>query len=139
MSRHRKHPVRSFRFESLEPRRVLATGITAAINAAGLLTVTGSDDGNDQLLFRKTNSTISIAGVDGAWSATKVKSISMILNGGNDFVSLDSKANGGNQTLGESVRVVSGDGDEQVHLVGNHNVYFGGLGNTLTVLVKRER
>ena len=50
MSRHRKRPVRSFRFESLEPRRVLATGITAAINAAGLLTVTGSDAGNDQIL-----------------------------------------------------------------------------------------
>jgi Calpain family cysteine protease len=134
MSRHRQRPVRNFRFENLEPRRVMATGITAAINAAGLLTVTGSDGGNDQILFRKTNNTLSIAGVNGAWSAAKVKSISITLNGGNDFVSLDSKASGGNQALGESVRIVSGDGNEQVRLVGNHNVYFSGLGNTLTVL-----
>ena len=46
----RRH--RNPQYETLEPRQVMAAGITASLDAAGVLIVVGSD-GDDQFLFRK--------------------------------------------------------------------------------------
>jgi hypothetical protein len=113
----------------LEPREVLAA---AALNAAGVLNVWGTD-GDDQLCFKQFGKEISIQGVVGSWSASKVKSIVVSLYAGNDYVSLDSFANGGNKQLNEKVTVYSGAGAEHVRLAGGHNVHFTGPGHQLLV------
>ena len=63
-----------------------------------MLTITGTN-GNDNISFKQSSGKISIVGVSGSWSASKVKSIVVNLQDGNDNVSLDSLANGGNQPL----------------------------------------
>ena len=57
----------------------------------------------------------------------------MGLYGGNDTVSLDSWANGGNKALGEKVTVYSGAGTETVRLAGGQNVKMSGAGHWLAV------
>jgi hypothetical protein len=74
---------RTLRFETLESRRVLAAGVTAALTSAGILNVLGTD-ADDQALFHETSGTISITGVSGAWLASNVKAINIDLKGGND-------------------------------------------------------
>ena len=75
-----------------------ATGVLKS----GVLTVTGTN-GNDNLKFAQVSGKIYISGVSGSFSASKVKSIVVRLQDGNDSVSLDSLANGGNQALAEAV------------------------------------
>ena len=101
----------------------MAAGITASLSGAGVLMVTGTDNA-DQINFRQTNGAISIVGVDGSFSATRVTSIIVDLKGGDDTVSLNSSANGGNQTLAEEVTVKSGAGIDKVKLVGGSTVGF---------------
>src|SRR6476646_800859 len=107
MKRFRQRPARALRFETLEPRRVLTNGIVASLAANGVLNVIGTG-GDDQCLFHETSGTISIAGVSGAWQASKIKSIHIDLAGGNDFISLNSAANGGNQAIRKALEFVSG-------------------------------
>jgi hypothetical protein len=76
---------------------------------------------------------ISISGITGSWTTTQVKSIVIDLGAGDDYVSLDSKANGGTQTLKEATTIHSGGGAEHVHVVTGHDVYFSGTGHTLQV------
>jgi hypothetical protein len=116
-------------FETLEPRQVMATGVS--LSAAGVLNVVG-DSADDHLHFRQIGSYISIDG-NQWWSASKVKSIFVNLGDGNDFVSLNSFENGGSKAIKEAVTVVSGAGNDHVRLANSHDVYFNGPGNTLAV------
>ena len=97
-----------------------------------MLKVTGTN-GGDNLAFRQTSGKIYISNVVGAWDASKVKSIIVYLQDGNDYVSFDSLANGGNQALSEAITVRSGAGNETVRLANGHDVTFSGLGHTLTI------
>ncbi len=99
---------------------------------SGVLTVTGTN-GNDSISFKQSSGKISILGVSGSWSVSKVTSIVVNLQDGNDNVSLDSLANGGNQLLKPAVTVNSGNGDEFARLANGNDVSFSGLGHTLHV------
>jgi hypothetical protein len=122
---------RSLQYETLERREVMAASVTAALSG-GVLNVYGTD-ADDAINFRQTSTKIYIAGVNGAWSASKVKSINVNLNGGNDTVSLNSWANGGNVGLVENVAIRAGLGNEKVRLASGQEVNFDGAGNSLYV------
>jgi hypothetical protein len=100
----------------------------------GVLTVMGTNNG-DSLALRQINGKITIVGVKGSWTASKVTSIVINLQNGNDSVSLNSLANGGNQALNKAITVRSGAGNETVHLANGHDVDFSGPGHILTVSV----
>src|SRR5690349_16334454 len=92
---------RSLRIEALEQRQLLTS---ASLSATGLLKITDIS-GDDQILLRRLNDHISIVGMKASWLASKVNSIEVAVSGGDDFVSLTSMANGGNQALGKLVNV----------------------------------
>jgi hypothetical protein len=115
-------------FETLESRQLMAADVWLT---AGVLNVVG-DSADDHVHFRQIGSYISIDGNEW-WSASKVKSIFVNLGDGNDFVSVNSFANGGSKALKEAVTVVSGAGNDHVQLANSHDVYFNGPGNTLAV------
>jgi hypothetical protein len=121
---------RALQFESLERREVMAAGITAALHAGGVLTVTGTS-GDDQIAFHQSGKLISINDVIGFWSASKVKSIIVDLGGGDDLVSLDSLANGGTQKLHEKVTVIAGAGNDRARLSSGEVVHFNQDGQQL--------
>src|SRR5262245_51903449 len=106
--------------------------MTTATLAGSMLSVIGTDF-NDQINFQQTNGAITIQGVSGAWVAKKVKSIVVDLRGGDDFVSLASLSNGGNQNLATNITVYSGSGNDQVHLANGHDFLFAAAGNTVGV------
>ena len=99
-----------------------------------MLTVNGTS-GADTILFRQSGSKISIVGLTSSWAAAKVNSILINLHDANDYVSLDSLANGGSQALQVTITVRSGGGDETVRLANGRDVLFSGLGHTLRVAV----
>ena len=133
VKRPRKKQPRRMQFETLEPRQVMAAGITASLTSGGVLNVIGTDSA-DQIQFKQVGKYLSINGVSGSWTETKVKSIFVDLKGGDDYVSLASLANGGNKALNEKITVKSGSGNEHVRLASLHNVYMSGTGHTLTVV-----
>ena len=108
----------------------MAAGITASLQATGVLDVVGTG-GADQFFFQKIGKQISINGVDGSWSAKAVKSIVIDLQAGDDIVSIDSLANGGTKALKEKVTVISGTGEDQVQLSTGEEVTFGAQGQQL--------
>jgi hypothetical protein len=97
-----------------------------------VLTVAGTN-GNDNLKFAQFNGKIYISGVAGSFKASKVTSIVVRLQDGDDSVSLDSFANGGNQALLEYVTVTSGAGGKTVRLANGHDVDMSGPGHVLQV------
>jgi hypothetical protein len=126
-----KSKSRRSQFETLERRDVM-TGVTAALSSTGVLNVTGTASA-DQINFRQSSNVISISGVNGSWTAAQVKAIVVDVRGGNDTVSLNSLANGGNQALAEYFTIKSGRGSDQVRLADGHTASFSGLGHTVTV------
>ncbi len=121
---------RSLQFEQLEPRRVMAAGVTATFTG-GVLKVTGTD-GADNIQFIQGNGLIGVVGIYNAWSASQVKSISVELKGGDDRVSLDSVAYGW-EPLAEDFTINSGTGAEIVRLADGRDVALNGPGHTLKV------
>ena len=85
----RKKQPRRMQFETLEPRQVMAAGITASLTSGGVLNVMGTDSA-DQIQFKQVGKYLSIDGVSGSWTESKVKSIFVDLKGGDDYVSLAS-------------------------------------------------
>ena len=132
MKKSQKSRFRRLQYEALESREVMAASIMASLSATGVLTVTGTDAA-DQINFRQISNSISISGVGGTWTAAAVKSIVVDLKGGNDVVSFQSTANGGNQAIAETITVKSGAGQERVRLATGVDVNFTGAGNTLEV------
>jgi hypothetical protein len=127
----RKSRSRRLQYEALESREMMA--VTGTFNRkSGALTIT-SNDAADTVNFKQIGSTISVNGASGSWSASKVKSIVVNLNGGDDTVSLNSLANGGNAWIAEKVTVRGGLGNEVVHLANGNDVNFSGVGSTLVV------
>ena len=109
----------------------MTAGVMASLNAAGVLNVVGTA-GDDHLYLRQIGKDVSIEGVSGSWSTSKVKSIAVDLrDGGNDYISINSLANGGNKALKEQVTVLSGAGQQHVLTNDGHDVYFTGVGSQL--------
>ncbi len=105
----------------------MAAGITASLSAAGVLNVIGTDDA-DQSTFANLRARSRSMGSAGSWTAAQVKSIVVDLKGGNDVVSFQSNANGGNQTIAEAITVKSGAGSERVHLANGVDISFANAG-----------
>jgi Calpain family cysteine protease len=136
---------RCSQFETLERREVM-TGVTAALNTGGVLTVTGTS-GTDQVSVLRTGNNITVQGLTpvtsggkhhkitsaapNSWAASQVKSIVVDLKNGNDVVSLDGLSNGGNQALGVAVTVKSGTGRDLIHLWSHHDVNLTGVNHTV--------
>jgi calpain family cysteine protease/putative extracellular protein len=122
---------RRLQYEPLEKREMMA--LTATLTG-GVLTIDGTRNANT-VNFRQNDGTITVAGVKGSWSADQVNSIFIDLGKGNDVISFNSIANGGNQSLAESITVNSSKGVDLVHLADGHDVSLNGLGHTLSVAV----
>jgi hypothetical protein len=103
-----------------------------AVLKKGVLTITGTN-GADDFRFAQVNGSIFITGVYGSFSASKVKSIVVVLQSGNDKVSLDSFANGGNQAFAKPLTIYSGAGTETVRLANGNDVTMNGAGHALHV------
>ena len=131
MKKLRTDRKRRLQYETLESRQLMAANVFAGLSS-GVLTVYGTD-GDDQVAFYQTKNKIGIHGVAGSWKAPHVSSIVVNLGDGDDFVSLQSLANGGKQALAEVVTVHSGLGDETVRLATGNDVVFSGLGHALVV------
>jgi len=110
--------------EALESRQMLAA---SAVLSGGTLNVWGGA-GDDVIKFFQSGKNIYIQGVSGYFSASKVKSINVDSGTGNDYVSFNSFANGGNKALKEFVTVYGGSGSERVHVGTAHDMYFSGAG-----------
>lgn len=104
----------------------------SATLSSGVLTVNGSDSA-ETINFKQSSDKISVSGVSGTFSSSKVKSIVVNLKGGDDTLSLDSLANGGNQSLAENITVKGSAGNDTVHLASGKDVHFSGASNTLFV------
>lgn len=121
---------RRLQYEALESRELMA--VTAALTSGGILNVIGTESA-DQINFRQISNAISIIGVSGSWSADQVKAIVVDLRGGNDVVSFQSSANGGNQAIVEQLSIKAGSGTDRVRLANGTDIYLSGAGNTLDV------
>jgi hypothetical protein len=130
----RKFRPRKLQYENLESREVMTAGLTTSF-VGGVLTINGTA-GGDEIRIRQNNGVISVVDVDNTWSASRVRSIIINPGAGDDFVSLNSFANGGNRALAEKVIVNSGTGIDRVYLANGHNVYTGAAGHKLAVSVK---
>lgn len=120
---------RSLQYEPLESRQMMA--ITATLDA-GVLSVFGTRKANE-VDFRQDAGVITISGVQGAWSADQVNSIAINLGRGNDVVSFNSLANGGSESLAQSLNVTSSKGTDLVHLADGHDVALYGIGHMLAI------
>ncbi len=106
--------------------------LTATLSNSGVLTIADTS-ASDRIVFHQSAGQISIDGISGSWTTTKVKSVVVSLSDGNDFISLDSLANGGTQTFKKKTTVNSGLGNEHVTVVSGHDVIFSGLSHVLVV------
>ncbi|MCC7085411.1 MAG: hypothetical protein IT427_10430 [Pirellulales bacterium] len=128
----RKKRSRPIHFEALEPRQMLANGVTASMNSHGLLKIVGTND-DDRIFVRQSDGKISVKGISGHWSTSRISAVRVDLRGGDDYISLNSKANGGRQDITEIFRINSGGGQERVRLAGPIDIYFKGTGHQLVV------
>ncbi len=104
----------------------------------GVLKIKGSKAAN-QVYFNQNNGIIAISGVKNTFAASQVNSIVINLSKGNDYISLDSLANGGSQALTEAITITSNKKEfETVHLANGHDVSLNGAGHTLTVAVNGD-
>jgi hypothetical protein len=115
---------RTLHCEALESRQMMAA---SAVFNGSTLSVYGSA-GDDVIKFFQSGKNIYIQGVVGAWSASKVKAIQVDSGAGNDYVSFNSWANGGNKTISEFATVLGGSGNERVHVGAANDMYFTGAG-----------
>ena len=122
---------RRLQYESLEPREVMAAGVTAALKS-GVLTVNATD-GNDTVKFYQKNGAIYVSNIGGYFAASAVSKIVVNVNKGNDVVSFASLSNGGNQGIAEAITVNSGPGSSRVRLADGHDATFSGAGHVVTI------
>ena len=107
------------------------TYVTSLSN--GVLTVYGTN-AKDDLKFLQSNGWFGLqGGTIGWWNASTVNSVVVRLQEGDDHVSLDSLANGGQQAFSKQFSVYSGNGDQYAHLVNGLDVDFSGWGHELKV------
>ena len=93
--------------ERLEDRTLM----TSASLAAGVLTITGSASG-ETIGIHSTGGQITIDGVNGAFAAAQVKSISIDGRGGNDAINLSVAA--GNKALAVPITIHGESGTDTV-------------------------
>lgn len=133
MKTTRKNRSRTLHCEVLEPRQMLAA--SAVLNGAGQLTVTGSEN-DDVIRLFQSGKNIYVQGVAGYWSASQVKSIRVNALGGEDYISFNSFANGGNKAIKEMSTVVGSNGTDRVHVGAANDVYFSGGSNWVSIDTK---
>jgi hypothetical protein len=122
---------RRMQFESLERREMMA--VTAMLNSAGTLTVTGSKK-MDSVNFIQSNGTIYVSGANRSFLASSVNSIVVDLGKGNDSVSFRSLTNGGNEALAENINVrTTTSGNDTVRLADGHDLLLTGKGHSAYV------
>ena len=132
MKKRRPARSRTLQCELLESRQMMAASATLT---SGVLNVVGTD-GDDAIKFFQSGKNIFIQGVAGYWSASKVKSIYVDSKGGDDFVSLNSWANGGNKAIKELTTIIGGAGTDRVSVGAAHDLYFSGQGKYAQVDAK---
>ena len=91
----------------------MAAGITATLTGSTL--TVNCTDRNDQVKFLQLNNRIAIVNVSGSWAGVRREFDRGQPWGGDDFVSLTSTANGGNQGLAENFTIRTG-GTEKIRL-----------------------
>jgi hypothetical protein len=104
--------------------------VTAALKN-GVLTINGTNNADSIRLFQN-GQWIGIAGTNYGFDHTKVNSIVINLNGGDDYASLDGVALGFT-SIAEHVTIKSGAGNESVRLASGNTVTMTGNGHTLVV------
>ena len=132
MTKRRQDRSRTLHCELLEPRQMMAASATLV---GSTLNVVGSD-GDDAIKFFQSGKNIFIQGLAGYWSASKVKAIYVDSKGGEDLVSLNSWANGGNAAIKELTTIVGGAGTDRVSIGAAHDLVFGGPGSYVQVTAK---
>ena len=120
---------RRLQYENLESREMMA--VTATLKA-GTLTVKGTKKA-DNIAFRQYNGVISIAGVKGSWAANSVNAIAVDGKNGNDVISFNSLANGGNQALAEYIVTRPNIGTDLIHLADGHDLTLTGSSHVVTI------
>lgn len=86
------------RVELLEGREAPASGLTATLAGAGVLTVTGTDQA-DVITVRQVNNRLYVNGISGSYAVSQVKQIVVNAGGGNDTINLNSGATRGQQAI----------------------------------------
>ena len=116
---------------TLDGQAISTVDVLQASFSNGVLTVTGTN-GNDNLKFLQSGGWFGLqGGVIGWFQASAVNSVVVNLRGGNDYVTLESLANGGGQALSSTFTINSGAGNETVHLANGHDVAMNGAGHQL--------
>ena len=126
-----KKPARSSRrlqYEDLERREMMA--VTAALNSAGTLNVTGTSY-SDNLKFYQVGGVLTLSGV-GGWTASSVKSIALNLGQGNDSVSFTTVSSPTAQRILTDITIKSSPGVDVAHFDG-HDVTLNGAGHMFHV------
>ena len=119
----------SLALETLEDRRVMATGITASLSG-GVLNITGTV-GNDLISLYQVKDQISVGGLTSVYAAKDVQSI--VINGksGDDFISL-----AGMGTIAKSVTILENGGNDTVRDAAGNDLFFSGGPHTVSVDAK---
>ena len=126
----RRRPGRSRRrlsFEGLEPRQVLAGGLTATL-ANGVLAITGTEQA-DTIVVRQIDNRLSIDGLSGSYAVNQVNRIAVNALGGDDVVNLDSGALSGQQPITIPASVYGGWGNDKLYGGDGPDSLFGDYGN----------
>jgi hypothetical protein len=121
---------RSLQYEPLEAREMMA--VTGTLSN-GALTIGGSSAA-EQIFLNQYNGYIYLSGANKYFAASQVNSITIDLAKGNDTVSLDSYATGGNESLAENITIKSGKNESDLVRFSGHDVAMSGSSaHTLTV------
>lgn len=125
-SRVQKPTARKYEFESLEPRRLLAGNVKAAVRADGLLTITGDNSSNAVQVKQLSGDTWRVEGlatkINGKTSSFTAKYVDAIFvdaRGGHDFVKVHSGK------VPYVLNILTGKGNDVVQLM---NVSAYGIG-----------
>ena len=122
------------RFESLERRDMMTTGLAALLNGSGQLTITAPS--TNTFMIRESGNQISVDGIAGSVAASAVKSIVINCNTGNDVVELNNTSVKGQQALAVAITIKGGVGNDEVVLANGTDVFFSGTANTIGITAK---
>ena len=129
-TKKKKRAPRHLQYENLESREMMA--VTGKLSKTGVLTISGSKYADSTSICEAAGN-IVVAGA-GVWATSRVNSIKFDLGKGNDYVSLDSIANGGWTQISKNVVVATTTaGLDTVHLANGHNVTLNGKTHNLSV------
>ena len=118
------------RVERLEDRSMMAAGVTAALNAYGVLSIAGTTT-NDTVAIHAKGTQLTVDGVSTAFNAAQVKSIDIDGRGGNDAIRLSVAV--GDKALSSGVTIHGAAGMDTVTGQGGLSAWLSGVGNTMLI------